>query len=100
MMVTATDYRVAKAPLAGLCAIADRRFPVSITDLTSQGCEACLDTGDGMAWDPDTDFCKLTIGDQLSINGRVVAISGSSAQIGFFGHIHPIAVAKLQRFRR
>ncbi|RIV81135.1 hypothetical protein D2V17_18080 [Aurantiacibacter xanthus] len=80
--------------------MADRQFPVSITGLTSQGCEARFDAADAAGWDRDTDFCKLTIGDQLSINGRVIAISGNSAQIGFFGHIHPIAVDKLQRFGR
>ncbi len=95
MMATATDFRVVTAPLAGECTIADRRFAVSITELTGEGCEVRFDADDQGGWEGDTDFCKLTIADQLTINGHVIAFNGNSAQIGFFGHIHPVAVAKL-----
>ena len=97
MMAKTTDFHVAKPPLAGQCAIADRYFTVSITQLTSQGCEALFDAADQKGWNCDDGFCKLTIADQLTINGRVTGFSGNSAQIGFFGHIHPIVVDKLQR---
>ena len=96
MVATATDFRVEAASLAGECTIADRSFAVSITGLTGHGCEARFDSADQGGWERDTDFCKLTIADQLTVNGHVIAVSGNSAQIGFFGHIHPVAVAKLQ----
>ncbi|MEN7537910.1 hypothetical protein [Aurantiacibacter flavus] len=96
MMATVTESRVAKQPLPGQCVIADRRFSVSITQLTSQSCEAQFDAADQDGWNCEDGFCKLTIADQLTINGRVVAHNDNSVQIGFFGHIHPIAVAKLK----
>ena len=100
MRATATNYQAGQPSLAGQCAIADRRFPVSITQLTSQGCEAHFDADDQDGWNCEDGFCQLTISDQLTINGRVTAVSGNSAQIGFFGHIHPVAVDKLRRVPR
>ena len=99
-MTAATKYRVSSTALAGLCAIADRHIAVSITGLTSQGCEVHCEGADRGSWDHGADFCRLTIADQLKINGRVVASRESSAQIAFFGHIHPVAVSKLQRLAR
>ncbi|WP_137680799.1 hypothetical protein [Aurantiacibacter suaedae] len=97
MRATASEHRVAKQSLPGQCAIAGRQFSVSITQLTSQGCELHFGASDQEGWTCEDGFCKLTIADELAINGRVIALGDNSAQIGFFGHIHPIAVAKLHR---
>lgn len=84
-----------KATFAGICAHNDRHFPVTITALTCDGCEASLARSDSDKWNAEDDFCALTIAGAIMINGRVVAHEGGSARIAFYGHIHPVVVARL-----
>lgn len=88
------------ASIPGECTVAGRHFPVLITLLTSDGCRTEVPAGSDHGWDHDTDFCTLSIAGQVVTNGRIASLGGHSAQIAFYGHIHPLAVEKLTRFAR
>ena len=88
------------ASIPGECTVAGRHYPVLVTQLTSNGCRAEVPAGSGHGWDHETDFCTLSIAGQVVTNGRIAPLGGRSAQIAFYGHIHPLAVEKLKRVVR
>ena len=84
------------APLGALCDIAQQRFPVSVSDITPDGC-ACEGDCD---WAGAGEFLHLRIADAVEINGRVLSRQGQRARIAFFGQIHPAVIAGWKRAAR
>ncbi len=77
----------------GHCDLDCRSVPISISDITPEGClvEGLED------WDEDADFLHLRIADHIEINGRMLWHKGRRASIRFFGQIHPFAIDGLSK---
>lgn len=78
-------------PIGAQCDCECQSFPVTISEITCDGCAAEAPAD----WIEDYDFLHLTIADQIEINGRVLRHQGRRAKIRFFGQIHPQVVARL-----
>lgn len=88
-----SKVEVSPSGLGGLCDCGKIPFPIAISDITSDGCNAEVNG----EWEDDYDFLHLTIGGSIQINGKVLSHDGRTARIRFFGQLHPRVVEGLAR---
>jgi hypothetical protein len=75
------------------CEINQRHFPVTISEISSDGC-VIESANDDLE---PSDFLHLRIAGAMDVNGCTVWCRGRRAEIHFFGQIHPHAIECLCR---